>query len=207
MSILNVLFQDPQTAFVGVDSLVTTIEGGSKFSDTNKLILIPAAATVIACRGEQTLARWTMSELVRRTGGLDFDEMLSITPSVLETCHAEALRQAQAAGIKIDGLDAELALVGYSEQAARVLCMHFTRSDRQAQFSAHRRDTGVLSPPVSQAPANGASDPFELQRALARAQTGEWKAKSPNDPIGGRLVVAKVMKDEVMVRNLGEVHA
>lgn len=205
MSILNVLFQDPQTAFVGVDSQVTTIENSSQFSDTNKLILIPAAATIIACRGEQTLARWTMSELVRRTGGLDFDEMLSIMPGVLETCQAEALRQAQAAGIKIDGLDAELAFVGYSEQAARVLCMHFTRGGRQEQFSAHRRDTGVMSPPVSKAPANTDADPFELQRDLASMQTAEWKAKSPTDPIGGRLVVAKVTKDEVVVRSLGTI--
>lgn len=205
MSILNVLFQDPQTAFVGVDSQVTTIENVTQFSDTNKLILIPAAATIIACRGEQTLARWTMSELVRRTGGQDFDEMLSIMPSVLETCHAEALRQAQAVGIKISGLDAELALVGYSEQATRVLCMHFTRSDRQAHFSALRRDTGVLSPPVSNALANPSSDPFELQRNIAGAQTAEWKAKSPADPIGGRLVVARVTKHEVIVRNLGAI--
>ncbi|CAN7324530.1 hypothetical protein LJR168_001769 [Pseudoxanthomonas sp. LjRoot168] len=205
MSILNVLFQDPQTAFVGVDSQVTTIEGGGKFSDTNKLLLIPAAATIIACRGEQTLARWTMSELVRRTGGMNFDDMPSIMPSVLETCHAEALRQAKAAGIKVDRLDAELALVGYSEQAARVLCMHFTRQAGQANFAAQRRDNGVLSPPLGKAPASQGPDQFELQRCIASAQTAEWKAKCPADPIGGRLVVARVTKGEVTVRNLGTI--
>lgn len=205
MSILNVLFQDPQTAFVGVDSQVTTVEGGSQFSDTNKLILIPSATTVIACRGEQTLARWTMSELMRHTGGQYFDEMLVRMPDVLEACHAEALRQAHVAGIKIDSLDAELALVGYSKRAGRVVCMHFTRQSAHTKFAAQRRDTGVLSPTVSKAPADRGSDPFELQRGIAIAQTAEWKAKSPADPIGGRLVVAKVTKDEVTVRNLGAI--
>ena len=146
-----------------------------------------------------------MSELVRRTGDLDFDEMLSIMPSVLETCDAEALRQTKAAGIQVDRLDAELALVGFSEQAGRVLCMHFTRQAGQANFAAQRRDNGAPSPPLRKAPASQGPDQFELQRCIASAQKAKWKAKSPTDPIGGRLVLARVTKDEVTVRNLGQI--
>lgn len=197
MSLVNV-WVTPQKAMVVVDTEAQSQEG--EYFETSKMLTLPHANVVVAGRGHNAFFNVLFS-LLHMDKGATFDDLegsfdgsLAQTTAYLKTIEAQFIRSIY---------EQEIALVGYSHSRRGMHCVAYQSKD-ESGFAAHDIDDAYLSPwdpttwglpmPVTTA---------EHARVASTEQLAKAKALHPDAPLGGRLLLAEVTRDELTLSVLG----
>lgn len=205
MSIINISYS-ADAGYVSSDTQVSLrTADGPVLSDMNKLFVIPTARTVVAARGEQSLIRWLVGHYLESNDGLTFDSIVESADAVLTACWQALLDVAKAQGVDPESLEFQIEIVGYSDEHSMIRRLQLRRLSGDERWQIVRTPMPLVSPvhraDLSQMPA--VEDHAAYHLATAAAQVEAIKAGDPMSPIGGQLVLAKITKEEVTVRNLG----
>ena len=212
MSLVNISLT-PHRALISVDTETGTPNG--EFGEGSKMTLLPHCNIVLAIRGTTFLLATAFSSAQMALPS-DFETIEKLIPSVM-TGTIDYLRANAAQlvpNIQIDQDDhrnvaeQNVMMVGYSESRGRMAAVVFSTSrssEEVASYEIEEVDASVS--PWSEDWEEDMFDPNtpELMLSLAKFQRERGKAIAPDAPIGGRLLLCELTKDEAKFSSLGPV--
>ena len=203
MSVLNIWIE-PDHALIGVDTQAADVSG--KVGHVGKLVPLVHLGAVMAFRGAVIFGVSVFSGV--NIAGAKFDELIDGMPLLLPGMLNETRRLVAATGAEsLDRLDRqEIALVGWSDRAKRIVGRVWTQQDPRAGFVAAEispYDIAVWDPSFKQL-----EDPRtpEAMVRLIQAQCRLLHRVEPELYAGGRAVIARVSKDQTRI-SIGELAA
>lgn len=201
MSLLNIsVLQD--RVLVAVDTAGEQVKDGrrTKREISKMLPLVHLGAMVGVC-GNTAMAIAVVQQAMIGPAKT-FDELVPLIKSITEAAFRSVSREARANKTPI--IDQQVvAFAGWSEADGGPAAYLCTRNAQHA-FTVNRVVTTIFCPGADQLPER---DPAELDDLVvaAQAQVEEARAKYPQIPIGGRLLVAEVTRDSINVRDHGAI--
>lgn len=198
MSLLNVWVSHAK-AMVVVDTEVRTQDG--TYHEASKMMVLPHANAVVAVRGHNVFLS-SVASLVLQTGG-DFDQIVENMPLHLKTAMDFLVSNKEQF---VDSVyRQEIALVGYSRSLGCMDCMVYASAD-ETGFKDTEIDKAYLSP--WDGSWGDALDVFTVpHRAtmFCTDQVSNALAMHPDQPFGGRLLLAELTRDDVRISTLSTV--
>lgn len=203
MSLLNAWIE-PGRALVAVDTTSYDITSGAP-SERSKLIPLAHANAVIATRGINKLLLEVFAAIFVMPVSVDYDVISDWLPSALDSGFEGYVANCLAVGMD-EGLvrEVELAVVGWSQRSGEMAGVRLTRSPGDSSFSVKPIRPWSIAPNAGW----GASTPppapstIEAMEEVARAQVRHIRETYSGDPIGGRLIVAELTRDQMTIRSI-----
>lgn len=206
MSLVQILLQ-PDEAYVAVDTRTAGFVPGSvkpKIYEGTKMIPLLAAQVIFTIRGDGHFLRWVFNHFSTNQGSLDFDAIAESLEDVVRRCALGYQAALSRQGLRgADRLGNEICAVGWSQRTQSMGCVLVLTKGHSVQSSV--RKNGVIGPALS-APLDARTmleDGEFIRRA--RQQVEVAAAEDPAMPIGGRLLLARLTRTELSVRDLGEI--
>ena len=198
MSLL-IAWTNTERALVAVD---TASEGAldKARGEASKLFTLVHLNAVIASIGDLALSHAIQRECLKRGG--DFDSLSNAWRSIVDSAMHACEEHARAMGYETMPRQCA-AFVGWSPALRRMRGLWAWRSERDKPFVISELDS-VISPGFPGLP-DGDPDSVEKVHAIAAGQVAHVRATVPECPIGGRLVLAEITRDRIVVdlrRNL-----
>lgn len=201
MSLLNV-WVAPNWAMVSVDTEVR-IERTGALAEGSKILAIPHANVVLALRGHNVFLSTVLS-LVHQWGG-DFDAIAESMPIHLGqamgflAANINALPKAARSSIYRQ----ELVMAGYSPDLGVMCAKAWVQKSIDSGFSLQEVDQGYVAPWAESWGYPPDCDTADRMEFLARVQTCNVKAAYPDEPIGGRLLIAELTRGSLTFTSRG----
>ena len=202
MSILNVIVQ-PERAWVAVDTAGMDGRTGNAI-EVSKIVPLAHANLLFAARGAQVvmhnLAAWCMS--LEKTA--DFDLLANFPPGFMDSFHERLMHQCRAQGYEPAVQEAEIAIVGWSENQQRVASLLFRRSQGAAAYEVTHPEQYIA--PIFDDDAQKrlgeqtVPSMLEYMRLVAKEQMAWAKRYGQASHMGGRLLLAEVTRIETRIR-------
>lgn len=206
MSLVNIHLQ-PNRALVAVDTEVMYAKGGG-YGPGAKMALLPHANSLLAIRGINIVLGMAHFNAVL-AGLATFDAMEEAMPGYLTMGLSYLESDAQALfgkpALEAGAFDQELYLVGHSDRRGRMCALVFSSKGSKDVnvFELEERDahfapwTEAWGEPIE-------PDTPERMRFISVVQVENGGAMQPDAPLGGRLLLCELTKDEAKFSSLGE---
>ena len=201
MSLVNIRIVD-DCAYIAVDTAMCAIPSNDSFEGT-KLLVLPGPNVVLAARGDVAFAKRIFLQYLLRSETQDYD---SIAKGLKSTVRKEMDLydnfQRSHGNTDPQTGSAEIYLVGWSKRAGKPAACQVKR----AGGSVEKEDleSSITAPGISANLGGARVNGYEgLMMLFAQHQVAEFK--STGLPLGGRLIFAKLTKDEISIRDLGEI--
>ncbi len=200
MSLVNV-WVTPLKAMVVVDTEAQDQDDG-KFFEVSKMLTLPHANMVMACRGD-TLFMNVLFSLMHNTLAVSFDAYEHAMPGFL--AQATAYLKGTSLMFKRPLEEQEATIVGYSHARGAMWCVVYQSRDA-AGFTEQEIDNLYLSPWNDAWGRDGlqATTPHHAQ-VISQEQVAKTLESDPTAAIGGRLLLAEVTRDDCRLSTLGRV--
>lgn len=200
MSLVNVWIT-PTKAMVVVDTEGQAQAGGEYF-EVSKMLTLPHANIVLAARGQNAFISVVFSLVHLGTGGT-FDEI----EASIETALAQATAYLKTMEERFfrSVYEQEIVLVGYSHCRRAMHCISYQSKDASG-FEVHDVDEAYLSP--WDGPAWGLPMPVttaQHARIVSTEQVAMAKALDPSAPLGGRLLLAELTREDCRISTLDRI--
>lgn len=202
MTLLNV-FVDADRALVAVDTRTKVQFPGEEPHESSKLLLIPHSGLLIAGRGYIAFLAEVQNSLAVSTGDVHLDVALGFMPQLLK--HAEQLTVTRFPPQPDDPYafgPQQILVVGWSREHSRMLAVNFLQKEAGDGFD--RIDVECMSAAPWDEAGQGPYPALNTQagmKAAARSQVRFFNPRHPDQPLGGRLVVAEVTRQSMSVRS------
>jgi len=198
MSLLNV-WVSHATARVVVDTEGRTDEG--EYFELSKMVALPHANAVIAGRGINTFLAMVVEALQLRKAP-SFDAMAEQMPAVLQTVTGYLKTQSDIPHEVIH--DQEIVLVGWSNWLMRMNAIAYA-SKTAAGFVETEFSKMYYSPWLDSWGVRLFAATNEQARVFSQEQIVHALALDPTAPIGGRLLLAELTRDDCRISTLARV--
>lgn len=188
-------------AIVAVDTLGYGQATGD-FHEFSKLIPIPHANVIVAARGQRMFLIYFHAEINCAMGPVSYDRLLQDVGPIADQVFENTKAQVEGAGFPL--IEAELAIVGWSDSEQGFVGMTLVRTQNAVSFECKRMKFGHV------APWSQELGPCELTLdksafiAIARRQVEFSKRVFPGQPIGGRLIAAEITKGRMTIESAAE---
>lgn len=201
MSLIHVRLEE-ECAYVCVDTLMLDV-GGEKLFEGSKMIPLVAANVVFALRGDGAFLTWVFDHYSTELKSIDYDTIAEDFLENVRTLFKKyAIKQYSAGFRGIPDMAMDVHLVGWSKLAGKPAGLSI--AIKGSSFKPRPMTSGVVAPPISASMQGvvlkGMNDLF---MHYARHQVAE--NQGPKMPIGGRLLMAKLTKEEISIRDLGKI--
>lgn len=197
MSLIQCWIEDDR-ARVAVD---TRANPGGAFSDSDemsKLIPLPHAGVVVAFRGSMLGFFNLLAQLLLTQGNGGFDEISSALSRRVSDAHSRWPE-----GLPPEAGKFEFWMVGYSAQVARMACMVSAVSLAHGTSDAVEIKSNAPHAPGFKLIPNLGDDAG--MHELARRQVEWMREHSSAEATGGRLLIAEITRDSILVRDAGRI--
>lgn len=209
MSLVNIHLQ-PNRALVAVDTEVLYAKGGG-YGPGAKMALLPHANSLLAIRGLNIVLGMAHFHAVL-TGPATFDSLAEAMPGYL----AHGLNYLESDAQNLFGKSAadagafnqELYLVGYSDQRGRMCALVLSSKGSKdiSVFELEERDAHFAPWTEAWGEPIDPNTP-ERMRFISQVQVDKGAAMVPDAPIGGRLLLCELTKDEAKFSSLGVLYS
>lgn len=204
MSILNYQVR-PDRILVGADTL---IGGGIEDRNATKLFAIPHAQLLLGGCGSMILLMQGAQTASIALGGLD--QVATHLAIALEGIASNSVALARSQGhsdAQIPDLlgPQRFVLFGFSEKYQEMTAIEITRSAGSTKWLL---EDDSLDSAIPWAESLGPVPDMDCESAFlmaARRQVEYTRIAYPGRPIGGNLVFAQLTRDELVMKNLGEI--
>lgn len=205
MSLVNIHLQ-PNRALVAVDTEVMYAKGAG-YGAGAKMALLPHANALLAIRGINIVLGMTYCHAILESIPT-FDALEKAIPGylriALDYLDSDAQNLFGKPAIEAQAFNQELSLVGYSEQRGRMCALVFSSKGSKdiGVFELEERDahfspwTEAWGDPI-------APDTPERMRFISLLQVDNGSAMEPDAPLGGRLLLCELTKEEAKFSSLG----
>lgn len=211
MSLLNIVWS-PDRVLVAVDTQVyAPLPSPDAPHDgpceAQKMLHLPAAGTVLACRGSAAMLIFVSMDLMLKSTGkpATMDTLLKLLPGAAMVAHGFCLADAKKAGNMAHAqLGYEVALAGWSPSRSRMVALVVYLSGPGAAQQSCELDADMptwLVPSWEDVPEPDPTSADQLM-ALARRQVARTRELGDRG-FGGRLICADMTRERVDVRELG----
>lgn len=208
MSLVNIHLQ-PHRALVAVDTEVMYAKEEG-YGPGAKMALLPHANTLMAIRGLNVVLGMAHFNAVLSSCAT-FDELEAAAPGYLsmglDYLESDAQNLFGKSAIEAGAFDQELYLVGHSERRGRMCALVFSSKGSKAVslFELEARDAHLA--PWTEAWGEPIDpDTPERMRFLAQLQVDNGSALQPDAPLGGKLLLCELTKDEAKFSSLCVLH-
>ena len=198
MSLMNVVVGDG-IGWLCVDTTSQNLAQGTYFQQS-KMVQLAHHNAVIAIRGELSFLAHTFLNCFLAPAD-DFDALLESWPRRLTEATNNYIQQAQAMKFDAAALGHEVVLLGWSNARARPVCLAAHRKSTADAFDLSETNCRV-APDPGRSVTNLSS--LAAMEALARDQVRMVRRENPDEPIGGRLLLAEVTCAGTMIRELAK---
>lgn len=210
MSLVNISLT-PQRALIAVDTETGNPNG--EFGEGSKMTLLPHCNIVLAVRGTTVLMGTVFSGAVMAWPS-DFETIEKNMPAVMtqtiDYMRANAAQLFPNTEIDQDDhrnvADQNVMMVGYSPSRGRMAAVAFSTSRSSAEVASYELEAiDANAAPWSEDWEEDMFDPNtpELMLSLAKFQRKRCKSILADTPIGGRLMLCELTKDEAKFSSLG----
>ncbi len=199
MSILNVYLRR-DAALVGVDTEGASLNGA--FNQCSKMLPIPHASAVLACRGSSVILACTFVQMLI-TDCDDFDALAARFPDAANRAskklYGPLMRHIRKADFRMGD---ELVLIGYSPSRKRMRAIELLRDSGECAFKADETEGHYVTPwhpSLADMPY-----PVDLlsMGEMAQAQVNLIKKENPKFAAGGNLLIAELFENRMTFRKL-----
>lgn len=208
MSILNI-HSTPQRVLVAVDTRGAAAEDVSEnvravlgVVSCTKVTYLSGCGAVLAGRGTSSMLQLVSSQAMLKHS-VDFDSLVAGLPAMLRFGYSHLVDVARRSGLAVDLAAQEIAAVGYSARAGRMVATSFCQESAAVGFERFDVDDGSAWP----SPWWDEVDPPEFGTPeamlhLARLQVAAARERG-HQGIGGRLIVADVQRAGAHFEDVG----
>jgi len=200
VSLLNVSVL-PDRVLMAVDTAGEQVKDGRRVKrEISKMLPLVHLNTMVGVCGNTAMAIAVVQQAMIGPAKT-FDELVPLIKPITEAAFRSVSREAKANKTPI--IDQQVvAFAGWSDadgRPAAYLCVRNT----QHTFTVSRVVTTIFCPGAEQLPERDPAEMGDLV-AAAHAQVDETRAKHPQIPIGGRLLVAQLTRREIILQNEGQ---
>jgi hypothetical protein len=209
VSLLDIHLQ-PNRALVAVDTEIMNA-ATSEYAHGSKMTLLPHGNMVLAIRGINAALGFVFVNALM-TWPTSFDAIASAIPEylrhTLDHFEGNAVQLFGRSAEEAQAFDQELAFVGYSESRSRMCALVFSTKGSKEVSTFELQERDAYFSPWTEAwgePADPSSE--ERMRFIAQVQVDNGAAMEPNAPLGGKLLLCELTKDEAKFSSLGVLHS
>ncbi len=202
MSLLNVSVS-PKRVVLSVDTqtdVATSPSAPPHKINASKILALPHAHLVVACRGDQLLLNAVMAAAHASPQELSLVELAA---SLADAANhwADAL-PAQRPGWQFSST--EFVSAGWSRTDGRMRAFWTHRLQGEDQFTTQPLDTWLVSPGFDWKHPPQIPDDAPACASLARKQVARHRAEQPGVAIGGFLLYAEVTRNGTSIRTIAD---
>ncbi|GAB3356201.1 hypothetical protein [Lysobacter tyrosinilyticus] len=203
MSLIQIWLERDK-ARVAVDTLARPGGARQSMGHVSKLIPLTHAGVVLAYRGSDLAFFQVFAQFFLTPGNDDFDSIESAMPTRFMHAYGQFLINASSVPTHAD-VSCELFLVGHSRLQQKMACTQFNLNLRTGKaVPMPMKGNCRLAPGFENVPELTTD---EAMQEVAARQIAWMRENAPKVATGGRLLIAELTRDSVVIRDVGDIES